>query len=339
MSSPSWRPSSDTMKECVEIFATLGTRLAAFGHTERDKAIIASAIEQNGWFTSEDILRAVEAIRLEMLDSEKLTLWLSRYTPTTHPQRVAIIMAGNIPLVGFFDLLCTLCSGHHAYIKPSSKDRVLMEYIVEELRAIDCDIPIYKYNPEERYDIAIATGGEQANDYFRRHFAGTRHLLRGSRHSVAVLDGGESQEELCGLVADITSYSGLGCRSVSMLFIPEGYTLRLPHSTPHNPKLRNTIRSRRALLMMQQRNFEEYGAFLALRSAEFPESLAEVSIQTYNTIADVETWLAEHRDQLQCVVSHTNLRGATTNVIPFGRAQYPTLYDYADGVDTMALLT
>ena len=327
------------MSGWVDIFATLGTRLTSFGHTERSKAIIASAIEQNVWFTAEDILRAVEAIRLEMLDSEKLRAWLSRYTTTSAPRRVAIIMAGNIPLVGFFDLLCTLCSGHHAYVKPSSKDHVLMEYIIDELRAIDNDIPIYKYNAEEHYDIAIATGGDQANEYFRRHFADTRHLLRGSRHSVAVLDGGESQEELRGLVADITSYSGLGCRSVSMLFIPEGYTLELPHTEPQNPKLGNTILSRRALLTMQRRDFQDYGAFLALPYDEFPQSLAEVSTQRYRNLSEVEAWLSEHREELQCVVSHANLRGAMTNVIPFGRAQYPTLYDYADGVDTMALLT
>lgn len=326
------------MRDWIDIFATLGSHLATFGHTERSKAVIASALEHNGWFTSEDILRAVEAIRLEMLDSEKLRLWLSRYTPSTSSQRVAIIMAGNIPLVGFFDLLCTLCSGHHAYVKPSSKDRVLMEYIIEELRAIDNDIPIYRYNQEERYDIAIATGGEQANAYFRQHFDGTRHLLRGSRHSVAVLDGHENSEELCGLSADITSYSGLGCRSISMLFIPEGYTLELPYSKPQNPKLSNTILSRRALRTMQQLDFKDYGAFIALQSTEFPQSLAEVSIQTYDTMSEVEAWLSEHRDELQCVVSHADLHNVGTSVIPFGRAQYPTLYDYADGVDTMAFL-
>lgn len=323
------------MTNAIDIFTQLGTKLSEFGHTERSKEVIASAIEHNSWFTYDDILRAVEAIRTTMLDRDRLHSWITHYPTVTHSERVAIIMAGNIPLVGFFDLLCVVCSGHRAYVKPSSKDRVLMEYVIEELRCIDSTIPIYQYNPDEHYDIAIATGGEQANEYFRQHFAGTRHLLRGTRHSIAILDGKENEEELNGLVRDITAYSGLGCRSVSMLFIPEGYTLKLRQCEPANRKLRNTLVTHRALLTMQQRDYQDFGAFIAVASEEFPQSLAEVSIQRYGDISEVKEWIAKHRDTLQCIVTHTDICGA----IPFGEAQYPTLSDYADGIDTMLFLS
>lgn len=312
----------------------LGARLRGFGGDDTSREVMERAMAQNPWFTERDILRAVDAIRLEMLDRDKLSAWLACYTPTSKPQRVAIIMAGNIPLVGFFDLLCVLCSGHKAYVKPSSKDRVMMEYVIDLLRDINPNVEIYAYDKDTKYDMAIATGGDEANAYFRIHFEGTRHLLRGSRHSVAVLDGEESAEELQGLVEDITSYSGLGCRSVSMLFLPEGYGLRLAKSEAQNPKLRNNVAQRRALYTLQRRAYSDYGAFLAVEGAAFPNSLAEVTVCRYSNVEGVRSWIAEHREELQCVVSHLDIEGC----VPFGRAQYPQLSDYADGVDTMQFL-
>jgi hypothetical protein len=182
--------------------------------------------------------------------------------------------------------------------------------------------------------MAIATGGDEANAYFRQHFEGTRTLLRGSRHSVAVLDGAESDEELQGLWNDITFYSGLGCRSVSMLFVPEGRDVVLPKREAANPKLRNNLRQRRALYAVQRRDVRDYGAFIALEQEAFPTSLAEVAVRRYRDVEEVRTWLAEHRDGVQCVVSHLAIEGC----VPFGRAQYPLLMDYADGVDTMKFL-
>ena len=322
------------MRDITNIFATLGKRLQGFGGSEDSHIVIRTACEANPWFTERDIISAVEAICTDMLDRDKLEAWLANYPAITTPQRVAIIMAGNIPLVGFFDLLCVLCSGHEAYIKPSSKDRVLTNYIVDTLRDIEPTIPIYEYSAEERYDMVIATGGEEANRYFESHFEGTKRLLRGSRHSVAILDGSESIEELEGLYEDITAYSGLGCRSVSMIFAPEHHNIALPHTTAQNPKLRRNIASMRALYTMQGREFGDYGAFLAIEGKVFATSLASVVIQRYHDIAEVRTWLAEHSEEIQCVVSHLDIEGC----VPFGKAQHPTLWDYADGVDTMEFL-
>lgn len=322
------------MRDITNIFATLGKRLQGFGDSADSHNIISYAIEGNPWFTERDIISAVEAICTDMLDRDKLEAWLANYPAITTPQRVAIIMAGNIPLVGFFDLLCVLCSGHEAYIKPSSKDRVLTNYIVDTLRDIEPNIPIYDYSTEEHYDMVIATGGEEANRYFESHFEGTKRLLRGSRHSVAVLDGSESIEELEGLYEDITAYSGLGCRSVSMIFAPEHHNIALPHTTAQNPKLIRNIASMRALYTMQGREFGDYGAFLAIEGKVFATSLASVVIQRYNDIAEVRAWLTEHSEEIQCVVSHLDIEGC----VPFGKAQHPQLSDYADGVDTMEFL-
>lgn len=322
------------MIDAVTIFRTLGKSLSDFGHTPTSQRVISEAVAQNGWFTPTEITTAVEAIRSTMLREEALREWLSRYRICTTPKRVAIIMAGNIPLVGFFDLLCTLCSGHTAYVKPSSKDRVMTDYVIDLLKEIEPSIPIYAYDPTEQYDLAIATGSDEANDYFRRHFATTHALLRGSRHSVALLDGTETVEELQGLIRDITLYSGSGCRSVSLIFAPRGTEIELPHTAPTNPKLGNNLRSRRALYTIQQRPFDDYHAFLLVEGKEFPTSLAEVALYRYDDIAEVERWLDAQHDGIQCVVSHLPL----PNAIPFGQAQYPTLRDYADGVDTMLFL-
>lgn len=313
----------------------MGERLLGFGHDDATRKVMACAMAENEWFTEEDILQAMEAIRLDMLDREKLTSWMSSYTPSTTPRRVAVIMAGNIPLVGFFDLMCVVMSGHHCYLKPSSKDRVLMEYVVSTLRDIESSIPIYTYDANDTYDMAIATGGDEAHRYFSEHFATTRALLRGSRHSIAVLRGDESREELEGLVKDITAYSGLGCRSVSMLFTPRGVCPAIPHCKPHNRKLDNNLRSMRALYTMQGGSFIDCGGFIMLGGEEFPRSLAQVTLREYDDISEVREWLSTNRDSVQCVVSHDAIAGS----VPFGYAQRPTLTDYADSVDTMLFLT
>lgn len=318
------------MQRTIEIFTTLGERLATFGKDETSARIIADAVAENSWFTPKDILQAVDAIRSEMLDREHLTAWLSAYNRASSPKRVAVIMAGNIPLVGLFDLLCVIAAGHTCCVKPSSKDRVLMRYVIGLLREIEPAIRIEEYVATDHYDMAIATGGDDANAYFRNHFATTRTLLRGSRHSIAILDGTESHEELRGLYTDITSYSGLGCRSVSMLFVPRGYTLKFESQAAHNPKLRRNVQAMRATLTIEGVEYDDCGAFLMCKGEKFSNSLAVVTLREYDDIEEVIAWIKSNAEGIQCVVSHHD--------IAFGRAQYPALTDYADGVDTMRFL-
>ena len=322
------------MKHIVDIFSALGERLTHFGSDENSNRIMEEAIAANGWFTRVDILRAVEAIRVEMLDRTKLENWLKNYTRGTLSKRVAVIMAGNIPLVGFFDLLCVLAAGHECHLKPSSKDSVLMRYVVDQLRDIDPNIAICDYSADAAYDMAIATGGDDANVYFREHFAGTRTLLRGSRHSVAVLSGRESAEDLRALYNDITAYSGLGCRSVSMLFVPQGYVPAFERGVAENAKLKRNVQAMRATLTIEGAELWDAGAFIMRRGEDFAQSLAVVTIREYANIESVKAWLNSNAEHIQCVVSNMGIEGSQ----PLGRAQYPALMDYADGVDTMRFL-
>ncbi len=324
------------MLSAIDIFSALGGRLQRFGREPESQRCIAAAVESNGWFSERDVCRAVDAIRTEMLDRRKLTAWLAGYTPVASPCRVAVIMAGNIPLVGFFDLLCVVASGNACYVKLSGKDSVTMSYVIGLLREIEPAIPVFEYDPDARYDMVIATGGDDANRYFRSRFAGVRSLLRGSRHSAAVLSGCQSAEELRGIVDDITSYSGLGCRSVSMLLVPRSFRLDSLTAPFCGGKRGHNLAAARAMLTMQKRDFVDCGAFLCVEQREFPSALSCVSYIRYDDIAEVEDWLAGHDDELQCVVSTVTTH---PRQVPPGRAQYPTLRDYADGIDTMSFLT
>ena len=326
------------MKSTIQIFSELGARITAYGADEQLRSAVARAVAENEWFSVSDICYAIEAVRREMLDAEKLSQWLSHYPSATtrDAKRVAIIMAGNIPLVGFFDLLCVLASGHIPYVKPSSKDRVLEEYFEQLLLEIEPSLRIERYVEGAEYDAVIATGGDSANLYFRSAFAGTPCLLRGSRHSVAVLSGKESKEDIACLADDVFIHSGLGCRNVSLVFVPKGYKLSLP-TRKMGLAYHNNYLQCRALLTMRGVEFEDLGeAVLVPSKAEFPRFLSQINVVEYTSLEDVKQWLSENDERLQCVVGA--ISGLHTRCVAFGQAQSPTLFDYADERDTMQFL-
>lgn len=323
------------MKSAVEIFSVLGERLRGFGNDTRTQEVITRACWENGWFQPAEVIRAVETIRKDMLQRGKLAGWLGAYPlPVATPRRVLVIMAGNIPLVGFFDLLCVVVSGHRCLVKPSGKDCVLMEYIIGLLKLIEPDIPLDWYDGSATAEAVIATGSDNANRYFRSQYAGIPALLRGSRQSVSVLSGHESEAQLAGLSDDIFAYSGLGCRNVSLLFLPRGMqpALQVPRM---NPKYRNNYRQVRALLEMEHVPFTDLGEAVAVADTDFPRALSRISCAYYDELPEVETWLATHDGELQCVVSecvdHPRRVG-------FGKAQSPALTDYPDAVDVLRFL-
>lgn len=328
------------MKNAVDIFVQLGERLALFGEDARSSAVLEQAVADNAWFTREEIRMAAAALRNDMLQREKLQQWLSRYdVPTEHPKRVAVIMAGNIPFVGFFDLLCVVACGHRAVVKPSGKDRALMLYIVELLREIEPEVMIEVCDNEslnpQRADAVIATGNDNAKRHFKAAYRGKPQLLRGNRHSVAVLSGQESEEELTRLQTDIFSYSGLGCRNVSLMFVPRGYELKLGGEAA-NPKYKNNYLQNRALLQMSGERFVDTGSCLLIEDREFPASLSRVTVSEYDTLQEVEEWLTAHDGELQCVVSECI---GHPRRVPFGEAQHPQLWDYPDAVDVPEFLS
>ena len=325
------------MKNVIDLFSELGARLRGFGADDVTQAVMEAACRANGWFTPADVRRAVGAIVRDMLSREKLEAWLGNYpaVPVAVPRRVLVVMAGNIPLVGFFDLLCTVVSGHRCLLKPSAKDTVLMEYVVGQLRDIDASVPVEFYDGVSPVDAVIATGSDNANRYFRAQYAGIPALLRGNRQSVAVLGGRETPAQLTALADDIWAYSGLGCRSVSLLFLPEGYDLQL-RMPEVNVKYRNSYRQQKALLTMGGQPFRDLGAAVAVEERAFPAALSRINYSFYKSPAEVGAWLAEHDAGLQCVVSECI---ACRRRVDFGHAQSPGLTDYPDDRDVMAFLT
>lgn len=322
------------MKMTIDIFVELGRRLSSFGQDERSQRALADAVAANEWFTEQDIHRAVNAICEEYLDERKLQLWSAQYHKC-QPRRVAIIMAGNIPLVGFFDLMCVLLCGHTALVKPSSKDRVLTKYIIDTLRDISPNVAIKEYNDSEDIDMIIATGGAEAAKFFRTRYASIPALIRGSRHSVAVLDGKESDNEISGLQEDIFSYNGLGCRNISLIFLPRDAELKIMPPAM-NPMYRGNYRHNKAIRQMLGQAFTDFGECIAVEELGFSMNISQINYCYYDNIDDIKQWITDNDEQIQCIVSHAIDH---PRCIDFGRAQYPTLSDYADGVDVMEFLT
>lgn len=324
------------MSNTVDILVSLGQRLASFGQDARTERCITEAIAANGWFTREDILMAVDAVRTEFLQRDKLEAWLDSYSLPTRRRRVAIVMAGNIPLVGFFDLMCVAACGYEAVVKCSSKDSVMMKYIIDLLDDISHDIDIIPYDDAIPFDMAIATGGDSAAAYFRTRYASVPALIRGSRHSVAVISGDESRQTIDGLQRDVFSYGGLGCRNVSLIFLQRGTTLPLRPVQPQNTPRRHNFLQTRALLEMTGTPYKDLGSCVAIEQRSFPETACRINYTYYDDLTEVERWLAEHDASIQCVATEL-LRHPRR--CPVGRTQYPTLTDYADGVDVMDFLT
>ncbi len=325
------------MKNAIELFSGLGKRLAAFGNDTASRAAIEQAHAENGWFSPDEICRAVGALADRMLRPDTLRAWLARYpVPVARPRRVLVVMAGNIPLVGFADLLCVVAAGDRCLIKPSSKDRVLIEYVVRLLREADPDVPIeFSDGNPSGIDAVIATGSDNANRTFRSRYASLPALLRGSRHSAAVLSGHETPEELQALADDMFAYSGLGCRSVSLLFLPRGYDLRLQPPVM-NDKYRHNYLQAKAVLAMQGLPFRDLGTALLIEERSFPTALSCIHCARYDSLAEVEAWLAAHDAELQCVVSKALPHPRR---VGFGEAQRPGPTDYADDCDVMRFLT
>lgn len=323
------------MKQLVDRWVTLGQRLEALTPTA---PVVVAACRENPWFMPDEVVGAAHAFARQMLRRKALEERLLDYPqlPATRPRRVGIIMAGNIPLVGLFDLLCVLITGHRAIVKPSSKDRLLMEWVVEQLRAIDPTTPVEWFQKEgPAPEAVIATGSDNALRAFRASYAGMATLLRGSRQSVALLDGSESEAELQGLQQDIFAYSGLGCRNVSLLFLPEGLE---PEITPPamNPLYAQNYRYRRALRQLTGLPGRDLGGALLVEGRGFSSALSELTVYRYHHLGEVEEWLREHDSEVQCVVGRAIDHPRR---VDFGQAQSPTLRDYPDAVDVLAFLS
>lgn len=351
---------------CIRPLAALGENFSGAAW----KQAVELASQENEWFTPRQVEQAVEALRSEMLPIGRLQTWLAPYPKPAgwSPKRVGIVMAGNLPLVGFADLAAVVAVGHKAVVKLSSKDRALMERVVRELQTSGCPIEIVPELIPEEIDAVIATGSDTARDFFRTHFYRIPTLLRGNRQSAAILTGDETPEEKQSLGRDMFLYWGLGCRSVTRLFVPQGFDAKrfvqslsafdpLESETQESPaclteslsgfagsvKYTECYRYAKAIAAMGEGEWTD-GDFFVLRKVDFSDDtapkLAEILYSEYADLTQVANWLQDHAGALQCLSGRLPFPYPVDfpRFVAFGQTQYPRWRDYADGIDTVDFL-
>ncbi|WP_276372450.1 acyl-CoA reductase [Chryseolinea sp. H1M3-3] len=329
------------IEERIEAFVQLGEFIESLPE-EKFKTLAERIRIENAWFTESNLRMAVSGI-VSFLDEKKLRSWLSAYPLVTRsPKIVALIMAGNIPLVGFHDLLCVLINGDIALIKPSSKDSILLRIITDKLAAINpgfADKIIYTERLKD-FDAVIATGSDNSSRYFEYYFGKYPHIIRKNRTSVAILNGHEDEKDLEKLGKDVFSYFGLGCRNVSKLYVPRGYDFQrlfkswqVYKDLDMHHKYHNNYHYQRTVLLVATIPYLDTGFVLLQESERLVSPIAVLYYEYYNAEEDLSRKLNTVQDKLQCIVG--NFLPAT---VKFGEAQCPGLNDYADGIDVMFFL-
>lgn len=331
-----------TSKQRIMAFIQLGHVLQ--NPDEQLNELIASAKQHNAWFTPQSTAKSVAAIG-DMLNESDLKQWLGETIDSPSKiHAVGLILAGNIPLVGFHDILCVLASGNKALIKLSSQDKQLIPYILDKLVEIE---PAFATQFEfiERlkdFDAIIATGSNNTSRYFDYYFSKVPNIIRKNRNSVAVLNGNESREQLHELGNDIFDYFGLGCRNVSKVYVPKGYkfdtffeSIEDFKSIADHHKYNNNYDYNKSIFLVNMDKHLDNGFLLVKEDERLTSPLAVLYYEEYQNIEDIDKKLVEHSDQIQCIISNANL---SMHNFAFGESQCPALWDYADGVDTMKFL-
>ena len=303
----------------------------------------------NPWFTQDFCKQAMKSIAKNWLNRSNLDAWISKYPPSQlkhdKPKTIAVIMAGNVPFVGFHDMLCVLITGNKFLGKISSKDGGLMQALIDMLYSIEPRFTSYISIADGKltdFDAVIATGSDNSARYFEYYFGKYPNIIRKNRHSVAILTGYETEEELLKLTDDIFSYFGLGCRSVSKLLVPMNYNFeplfekmeKYKEFANHN-KYANNYQYYRAIFLMNQIYHLDNGFALLKPDESLGSPVGVVYYQHYASISDAVDYVNNNSNHLQCVV--TRISGIA-NVVNFGESQSPLVSDYADGIDTMDFL-
>lgn len=307
-------------------------------------SLIELSQSHNGWFTPDQVYFSVQSWA-EALKEENIDKWLSNYDlSNVTPKTVGLILAGNIPLVGFHDFLSVLISGHKVLVKTSSNDQHLIKFLAKYLISIDSRLEefiTFTDGKLENFDAVIATGSNNTARYFEFYFKDKPSIIRKNRNSVAVLNGTESHEELEHLGEDIFRYFGLGCRNVSKIFVPKEYDFQTFFKAIfkygdviHYEKYANNYDYNKAVFLMS--NFKLLdNEFLTIKEdTSYASPISSVFYEFYDDIDEIKSKLENDSDQIQCIVS----KNLINNSIPFGKTQKPELWDYADNVDTIAFL-
>jgi hypothetical protein len=338
--------SKSNINYLVDVFSTLGSQLSC--PDEQLNALIQDEHHYNAWFTPASVEHAVKALGT-MLNKQYLLNWLARYDLDQQKERkkVGLILAGNIPLVGFHDVLCVLITGNHALIKASTQDARLIKYVLNMLVTIDARFKD-QYSFVERlenFDAIIATGSNNTSRYFEYYFSKVPNIIRKNRNSVAVLTGGETTEQLHNLGHDIFDYYGLGCRNVSKVLVPKDYNfvpffeaIESYQAIINHHKYNNNYDYNKSIYLVNRDKHLDNGFLLVKEDERMVSPLAVIFYEQYENITAVQDLLARESENIQCIVSNTTLK-ADSQIVDFGKSQQPALWDYADGIDTMDFLT
>lgn len=307
-------------------------------------ALLENVRQHNPWFTEESSLYAL-TYWADALSEDVLEQWLSAYAaPANHPRIVALIMAGNIPLVGFHDLISVLLTGHNALVKSATKDTLLLKYMVDLLTGFNPELKNrirFTNGKLDTFDTVIATGSTNTSRYFEYYFSNKPHIIRKNRHGVAVLSGRETPAELGGLAEDVFRYFGMGCRSVSKLYVPKGYDFDplfnafypFKYLIDHQ-KYGNNYDYNKAVYLMSGSPMLDNGFLLLKEDPGLGSPIGTLFYESYENHDAVTQRLQAIEEEIQCIVAGSGFPGG----IPFGSSQQPGLGTYADGVDTVDFL-
>lgn len=333
-----------TKHQRIDALAKLGAYLAE--PNEELEGVMVQASAQYAWYTPENIRQAVAAWA-STLTHEKLSDWLDAYDFDGDVDRtVGLVLAGNIPLVGWHDIVCVLAAGFKAQVKFSSADPHLTKHLLHKLIEFGPSLAdrLVTVGRLQGFDLVIATGSNNSARYFEHYFGGKPHIIRKNRNSVAVLDGGESHVELQALGHDIFDYFGLGCRNVSKVYLPVGYDISTLFeglasfsSVMEHHKYANNYDYNKSIYLINGDAHFDNGFLLVKPDTRIASPLAVVYSEEYADKGELVRRLDADAELLQCAVSRQGL-DTTVPVFPFGHSQTPELDDYADGVNTLDFL-
>ena len=339
------------------VFVTLGRFLNQFAennsnkdlsvpHTElffeKFEQLIQLSQSHNGWYTPEQVYFSIQSWA-KALTQENLDQWTSSYDfTTTESKTIALILAGNIPLVGFHDFISVLVSGHNILVKTSSDDQHLLPFLAKYLITVEPQLANkinFVEGKLEGFDAVIATGSNNTARYFEYYFKDKPSIIRKNRNSVAVLNGQETKEQLIALGEDIFRYFGLGCRNVSKLFVPKGYSFDAffeaifeYQEVIHYEKYANNYDYNKAVFLMSNYKLLDNGFLTLKEDSSHASPISSVFYEYYDSLTEIEKRLESEAETIQCIVSNNLVQ----NSIPFGKTQRPQLWDYADHVDTIS---
>jgi hypothetical protein len=329
----------------IEALSYLGDYLANLEQSSIVE-VLNEAYYQNQWFTIENSKQSLGNIQKYFLQKEILKKWVSNYQLNSEGKRVGLVLAGNIPAVGWHDVISTFLSGHVSVIKYSEKDRLIINHLIEILIS---KFPEFKNQFIEveflkDIDAVIATGSDNSARYFKAYFSKYPHIIRKNRNAIGILSGSESREELLDFGNDIFNYFGLGCRNVSKIYVPKNYDFTplldalhtFNHLVNHN-KYKNNFDYNIALYLLNKVSYSNNGCISILEDKKIVSRISSLHYEVYEDKDYLIKRLNEETDSIQCLVSKMEVSGFKT--FKFGQSQSPAIDDYADGVDTMLFLS